>query len=252
MSIETVLNEKNKLLDTMLAEFSREFETMTRGVRASIAALVRHGIPTRESIIQVFDDAGYTDMVQVFVDKYDALIKQSVALGKEVGIPFVLTDRSLDLLGMIKEVEIGKMLSARESIVNTIIDIGLRREIEGASLRNIIADIESNIEELGRRIGAEAHTGASIFDRTIKSEQFKEAGIEKFVYVGPRDDKTRDSCLSVLGDSRQQVGWTRDEIDASEVSFIGGGGYNCRHEWLPFVEEVESFVKEMQADAGII
>jgi len=247
MSIEIILNTKNNYLDDLLIEFEKEFTALSRYIKPRLAALIRQGVPTREAVAAVFDEAGYTQLVQGLIDKYDELIKYGAALGKAAGIPLVLTERSLALLELIKETEFDKILGSRESIINTIIDAGLRREIEGADLRGIIADIESKVEELGRRIGAEAHTGASIFDRTIKSEQFKEAGIELFVYVGPNDEVTRDSCKSILGDPRQHIGWTRDEIDASEVSFITGGGYNCRHEFLPFVPEVDALVEENNA-----
>jgi hypothetical protein len=241
-AIEKILQQKNGALDELLSEFGQEFEKLSKYIKPRLAQLIRAGVPTREAVVNVFNESGYEGLVQEFVDKYDEFIKYGATLGKEIGIPLVLTDRSLSVLELIKEAEIGKMLSARESIVNTMVDIGLRREIEGASLRNVIADIELGIDELGRRIGAEAHTGASIFDRAIKSEQFKEAGIETFVYVGPDDEVTRDECSATLADPRQHTGWTRDDIDASQVSFIGGGGYNCRHEWLPFVKEVDALV----------
>ena len=104
----------------------------------------------------------------------------------------------------------------------------------------------------GRRIITEAVTGASIYDRTIKMEQFRHADVELYFYDGPLDKVTRDTCKATLSDGKQGTGWTFAEIQGSETPFITGGGYNCRHEWLPFVEGLGALIKDMQKDAGII
>jgi len=111
--------------------------------------------------------------------------------------------------------------------------------------------VRSVIDTAGRRIATEALTGASMYDRTIKFEQFKHADVELYYYDGPIDKDNRPACSGTLVDPRQSTGWTLAEVQGSMTPFITCGGYNCRHEWLPFVEGLDDLVKDMQRDAGI-
>ena len=115
----------------------------------------------------------------------------------------------------------------------------------------IIAELSKGVDAVGRRVVAEAVTGASIYDRTIKYQQFTNSEVKLYFYEGPYDKVTRDVCISTIRDPRQSTGWTMADIQGSETPFITCGGYNCRHEWLPMVEGLESAIKDMQKDAGI-
>ena len=235
MPIKNILIEKNISLDKLIAEFEAEFAQLTRGVKVGFSSLIRKGVPTKEAVLALFDESGYEQLVQGMVDKYGELIKYSVQLGKAVGVPLVLPARSLALIELVKENTLIHFDHLKDAVANNMLDAGLRMEIEGTPLRTIIAELTGDLENIAHKFGAEAHTGASIFDRTIKSEQFKEAGIELFVYVGPNDGKTRDECLEALAAGAV----TREDINGLAVSFSGGGGYNCRHEFLPYVEEID-------------
>jgi len=69
---------------------------------------------------------------------------------------------------------------------------------------------------------------------------FENAGIKKYYYAGPMDKVTRDVCAAVLADPRQQTGWTAEDIaNFPGIDMVTGGGYNCRHDWLPFVGNVQ-------------
>lgn len=70
------------------------------------------------------------------------------------------------------------------------------------------------------------------FARTTTAKLFEDVPEQKFQYVGPNDEVTRDVCVATL--EMQGEGMTMAEIEAeSPVSFADGGGFNCRHEWVP-------------------
>ena len=70
------------------------------------------------------------------------------------------------------------------------------------------------------------------FNRTTTAKLFEDVPEQKFEYVGPDDEVTRDVCLQTL--AMQGEGLTAAEIDStSPVAFGDGGGFNCRHEWIP-------------------
>ena len=70
------------------------------------------------------------------------------------------------------------------------------------------------------------------FARTTTAKLFEDVPEQKFEYVGPLDEVTRDVCVATL--EMQGEGMTMAEIEAeAPVSFADGGGFNCRHEWIP-------------------
>lgn len=70
------------------------------------------------------------------------------------------------------------------------------------------------------------------FSRTTTAKLFEDVPEQKFQYVGPNDEVTRDVCVATL--EMQGEGMTMAEIEAeAPVSFADGGGFNCRHEWVP-------------------
>jgi hypothetical protein len=81
-------------------------------------------------------------------------------------------------------------------------------------------------------------TQVSIYGRQLQAMSTEDLGPEQaYMYVGPADGRTRDWCLERYGKV-----YTRAEIEAMDNNqlpnpFITGGGYNCRHSFLPVVSE---------------
>jgi len=68
------------------------------------------------------------------------------------------------------------------------------------------------------------------FSRTTTAKLFQDVPEQKFEYVGPEDGVTRDACLTGL--VAGQI--TADQIPSeTDTTMEGGGGFNCRHEWIP-------------------
>ena len=68
------------------------------------------------------------------------------------------------------------------------------------------------------------------FSRTTTAKLFQDVPEQKFEYVGPDDEVTRDECQTGL--AAGQI--TADEIPTlTDTTMEGGGGFNCRHKWFP-------------------
>ena len=68
------------------------------------------------------------------------------------------------------------------------------------------------------------------FSRTTTAKLFQDVPEQKFEYVGPDDEVTRDECVTGL--AAGQI--TADQIPSeTDTTIEGGGGFNCRHEWIP-------------------
>ena len=69
------------------------------------------------------------------------------------------------------------------------------------------------------------------FQRTSTLKLFEDDPNQLFRYSGPNDNVTRPACSNTL--AIQGKGFTAEEMNDLEVGGADGGGFNCRHEWLP-------------------
>ena len=67
---------------------------------------------------------------------------------------------------------------------------------------------------------------------------------EKFRYVGAIDDRTRDLCLQIWGSGEMTQSQIIKQFGQSVL--VEGGGYNCRHVWVPI--DVEDKSKDFRSE----
>ena len=100
---------------------------------------------------------------------------------------------------------------------------------------------------LFRHAGTLAETGTAESGRVLQADLAERAGVTRFVYQGPRDEKNRRFCRRLVTAARNGRSWTRDQIDDMDNSPNGegvgsvwetGGGWNCRHWWIPVADSV--------------
>ena len=99
----------------------------------------------------------------------------------------------------------------------------------GELLNELLAELELSLPQ-ARTI---YDTALSEFSRIAVTSTATGASDEAFLYSGPIDGLTRPFCLELVGKV-----YRRSEIDAMDNgqldnTLITGGGYNCRHTWLP-------------------
>ncbi len=240
------MDDKTKFFDDLLSEYELEFEKFSTDLKRMLSKFIQTGPHTKAEVATWFAGTGMDRVANEFVSKYDSVIEYTRKVSEASGIPLTLPDRSLAVLSLYKDNQVQNILGASESIMKSVSDASFRYGIGEARLGTVINELGAVIEDSGRRIVTEAVTGASMYDRTIKFQQFTHADIELYFYDGPVDSKNRDECSATLSDGRQNTGWTMAEIQGSQTPFITCGGYNCRHEWLPLVEGLHGLLKEMK------
>lgn len=111
---------------------------------------------------------------------------------------------------------------------------GMRAAASGRTAADIVPQIERELGTTRSAAATEARTSIATFDRTVTAATAEEAGAEWFIYRGPDDAITRPFCDVVVGRA-----FTADliaELNNSQTMaspMYSGGGYNCRHAWLP-------------------
>jgi hypothetical protein len=74
-------------------------------------------------------------------------------------------------------------------------------------------------------------------DRAVLVQQADDAGVVWYAYDGPRDRITRPWCAPRVG-YRFRISEIRQMMNDTGPNppLIYGGGYNCRHRWIPLVD----------------
>ena len=203
--------------------------------------------------LTVLDDAGLaTAFKQInFVDELNALgfpallAKVKGSYDKNAIKTFDLlkaTQRTRQVATAVQAVEILSILDL------TTISAGVTRyanELKTAMFRGLLtgqssSSIMQGLTEtygVGRALSSKQQVALlqdsfARFTRTTTAKLFEDVPEQKFEYVGPNDEVTRDVCVATL--EMQGEGMTIAEIEAeAPVSFADGGGFNCRHEWIP-------------------
>lgn len=163
-------------------------------------------------------DFGGTEVIHALTDQYDAVIDSVSAA-----------------IGEIPQSTIAALKNQDAKIYETALrDIGtqVEREITKALATNVPEVVlserlmQATKQLSGYQVNALVNTALRTTSRTVFAEGTQELPEDtKYIYTGPRDDRTRDDCLAGLDAGAV----TKDEIIDLPVDMINGGGWNCRH-----------------------
>ena len=241
MAIKKILQDKQKFIDSMVKEFNAKYSRIQKPIFSQIQKLFANGEFSDEAVIAVFRDFGFEELYVSYIQEFGKLQQFGQDLTKELGLKATLSREARNLLDIAGTQLANTFDKSMRLYSNNLVTSALRSRLGGLTFNEVVAS--SQLTEIfnagSRRWITEAFTGISQFDRATNMQLFESAEIEKFVYVGEDDERTRQRCQDTLRDPKQDTGWTLQEIDSSQTPFVDCGGYNCRHEWLPFVGELK-------------
>jgi len=102
-------------------------------------------------------------------------------------------------------------------------------------------DALARLDRLQSALMTTIDTGVAGLDRTISLAQSEIAGVEYYLYDGPRDERNRPFCAALTGHWVTSEELARLRNGQIEPAAIYGGGYNCRHRWVALdLDETET------------
>ena len=146
----------------------------------------------------------------------------------------------------ITEDELKSLLIASEQFVGASL-IGMGGVIKQQALSGMINNrTNAEILELIGKQGYASHSlerilndGMNNYSRSVSAFMADSAPEDtKYVYIGPADEKTRPFCLEAMSAGKL----TKKEIEERgwNISWVEGGGINCRHNWERAATKVET------------
>lgn len=232
---------KNRLIDKTREELSAFMVEIGQKFANDLSRVVGTGVFDVASIKAEMTALGYDEKIIDSLSKFDEVFKLSEAYFKLGELPFLWTTENEAAFSVMLQSKSDMVLNGiKDRFARDMVDYAVSSKLSGKDSKLIISEVSEKFATEGRRIGTEVDTALSSFDRATKKMLFENAGIERFIYVGPSDKVTRDSCAAALASENQQTGWTAADIAAFPgVDMVTGGGYNCRHDWLPFTGDAE-------------
>lgn len=261
--LDDILAARVALLDRAPATFAEDVEKVTQRLFRAVLALaqeleqsggklthsprnVEFTLSMLSSLLDALDEAGYDEAARRYVDEYAEVVRLVRETYRVQDLPATFTHISRNAAEAARQMDLAffdglGQQAAREiqrSITQSTLD-----EMDYTSfvsrLRATITGTDRRGAPLATRANTFAGTAVSQFDALVTGQIADEAGVTHFKYYGPRDALTRPWCRRLLANNKPR---TREEIEAlspsptnttGEGSFIGRGGFNCRHAWVP-------------------
>ena len=118
--------------------------------------------------------------------------------------------------------------------------------IAGSTEKGIFDAIQQQAGLSNRQMQSLVRTGLNDYSRSVRKVMIDRLPKNtEYRYVGAIDGRTRDFCLEMWGAGNLTKAQIESRFGASV--FISGGGYNCRHRWIPVAASTKS--KDVREDA---
>lgn len=264
----------NRLLNRIYRDIVRDLRRLARdGDARTRAALLRARESDIHDLIRLTGALDLSNQWQVSLDEMDGLALQREAVqglnptARAVDLEALQTvlehktraaNLAKEVLGLPGAPATGRIVPATR-----VIEQGLRSALTLERLDDAIGRIQRDLAVKRPQAVTLARTELAEYDRANSEATAARYGIKAHLYVGPRDGLTRPFCRALLLTGRW---WPQDMIlrldngQGGSGPLFSGGGYNCRHRWVPVVPEIVeerklkratlATVREVNASAG--
>lgn len=229
-SVRRIEDQFTRVLDSTMRKLERQITPLLEQYRvlpAVDAALAR------QELQNALVSSGYYQVTgDLLNDGYQAVLEEvhDIYL-QSVGENFQFAEASLERINALKNLDLGEFGKLGDdfltTLTRTLTDVNF-----GAVDYNMAVEIlQSNVDKIGNHARTWITTGLSGIYRESSIMLAMDNGIEKFIYVGPRDKITRPFCAKYLNQIKTKAQW--DELNDEQGQILPvsqfGGGFNCRH-----------------------
>jgi len=229
-------------------EFEQQLTKSTKKLQDAIARIIKEGrgqvllnmTPTELKNFLISEGLG--DSIAYFEASQLDIVEMTNKAMKAIDPNFVSGDINLisstiqrASASVFDDSVIPSLSKSIKDAVNTVAIIGSTKAPLDALAQSFQRATSANTTQARLKI--------SEFGRSVQAINADQAGIDLFMYVGPKDGITRPFCRKLVGKvlSKSQINKLNNGQGAGPV-LTSGGGYNCRHSWSPVSK---GFIKVM-------
>jgi hypothetical protein len=242
MTVEELALQQEEFINTIIGEFSSEFDTVFEKAKASMTVYVANGgdaLAADAYWIKSLSDAGYYTLVNKFINEdFDTIYTHVREAFDAAGMPINLSNESLSQIIGLKQLDIDYFNSLALESAQSIRSNLYKYTLSNMSVDGMISQISADLEgtSLKRYSTTYALTSITDFQQGVINVASQDVeDVEEFagwVYVGVLDGKTRPFCRHIL---EQNKVLTQEEKVTLESD--AQRAYNCRHTFHPISKE---------------
>lgn len=214
-------------VDAATAEFRRAWGGGSEAVLRLVQRALRNGgsptdlagVLAREDFRAIFDGLGYQGDLGKMQEAFGTVLSRMAGRGG-------LSEATLQGL---TDTFTQSFLSQANAYPDKLKELTVRTLLSGGGVTDLRAAIAAELPE--RYADTLANTALNTYSRSVEACMAAQDPPDAlYVYEGPNDDRTRDECLAMIAAGPL----TRAEVEAQfPGAFVDGGGFNCRHSWVP-------------------
>lgn len=248
--------QMNAAIDALVDQFAEDLADVWGLLRRRIVSLVTQleaergrvvstqvnlGVARRaaQELQGVLEEAGYGSLIS------DALAEMG-ELAKYQGLGQTRVARvqreaawSAETLDAFHDLKLRELLEVPDAVLRRVEQTLLRGIVGAQDRAELLNELVEQLELTLPQVRTIYDTALSEFSRIAVVSTTPGRPEDAFLYEGPIDGLTRPFCLARVGKvySRAAI----DAMDNGQLdnTLITGGGYNCRHTWIPVAEGSE-------------
>lgn len=230
--------------------FRSAMAATTRELRSTVVDILSGGELTTRKAVQArtivqlqsalaaqLNRAGYDDAVRELMAAYPGSIQRALRMLRQMDI-------RVERLSKLNEAAFEQLRAVDYDFLRDLGQQSVNEVARGLVQNTIMGTSRSvTIERIGRTLDTRlrnhavtyADTALVTFDRTASLEIWQDAGLEKYEYRGPADIKNRPVCARWVGRVFTIAEINKLDNGAGLPVLRFGGGWNCRHVFIPWV-----------------
>ena len=122
----------------------------------------------------------------------------------------------------------------------------------GVPLKASMSALSAQLERSEGRQLTEVKTKIASYGRQVTAAVGESAGLDLYLYTGPRDGITRRFCKPLINKVVDELQMSKLNNGQGLPVKLSGGGYNCRHSWSPVSQGFVDAAGLTMADAADI
>jgi len=219
-----------KALESSLSKFEKLVIANTDKVAVANSAEIALA---KENIKALLVESGYYKEVGVLLnDDYAKAVNASHDMYKSMyNKSMRFSPESLNSLSITKQLDLNQFNMLGDKAADQLTQGLIEMQYGAVTRQQLVTEMVGNtVGTLRNQANTQVRTGMQGYFRQSNVKLAEDAGIDKYEYVGPGDDITRDFCNDHIGQVKTLKEW--DNLDNGQLGPVSvfGGGYNCRHQ----------------------
>ena len=239
-TLDTIYNKEQDRIDGFIKGFDKEADAVFKRVRriatAQLAGLSTDNILSYEFAWRnALRDAGYYKMVNSLIDdRFNEMFNGTQEAFKTNGFDALFTAEDAAKIQIIKNMKRAQFTALADEVGLSVKRELYKYAISDASLVDMVAGLEQTLDDsdLAKYSKTYALTAIGDFQQELIDLMGKGVGEGVWVYVGVKDDKTREYCSHLLRDNK-----CYDDAKKNELERDSRRAYNCRHRFYKMKPE---------------